>query len=60
MQHLLPVLPRAFADLGMAPERAASPVAPRPLTLEGAPQRAIEGTARRRQRPQETTAQQAH
>ena len=58
--HLLPVLQRALADLGMAPERDASQVATRPLTLEGAPHMAIDGTDRRRQRPQETTAQQAH
>jgi hypothetical protein len=60
IHHLLPVLPRACADLGMAPERDASQVATRPLPLEGAPQMAIEGTERRRQRPQETPAQQAH
>jgi hypothetical protein len=60
MHPLLPVLQRAFADLGMAPEREASQVATRPLPLEGAPQMAIAGTERRRQRPQETTAQQAH
>src|SRR5262245_60150833 len=44
----------------MAPERAASQVATRPLTLEGAPPMAMDGTERRRQRPQETTAPQAH
>jgi len=58
--HLLPVLQRAFAALDMAPERDASQVAPSHLTLEGAPTLALEGTERRRQRPQEATAQQAH
>ena len=48
---LLPVLPRAFAALGMAPERDASRVATNPLALEGAPAMAIDGTERRRQRP---------
>src|SRR5215831_7581123 len=37
-----------------------SQVATSPLTLEGAPHMAIDGTERRRQRPQDTTAQQAH
>jgi hypothetical protein len=60
IHHLLPVLQRALAALGMAPERDASQVATHPLTLEGAPHMAIDGTERRRQRPQETTAQQAH
>lgn len=60
LHHLLPVLPRALADLGMAPERDASQGATSPLTLEGAPHMAIDGTERRRQRPQDATAQQAH
>src|SRR5712691_8983618 len=51
MQHLLPVLPRAFAALGMAPERDASRGATSPLALEGGPAMAIDGTERRRQRP---------
>jgi hypothetical protein len=44
----------------MAPERDASQVATSHLTLEGAPNMAIDGTERRRQRPQDATAQQAH
>jgi hypothetical protein len=44
----------------MAPERDARQVATSPLTLEGAPNMAMDGTERRRQRPQEDTAQQAH
>jgi len=60
MHHLLPVLPRALADLGLAPERDARRVATSPLLLEGAPHLAIDGTERRRQRPQDATAQQAH
>ena len=35
----------------LAPERAASRVATSPLALEGAPDMAIDGTERRRQRP---------
>jgi Helix-turn-helix of DDE superfamily endonuclease len=60
MHRLLPVLPRAVAALGVAPERDASRVAPSPLLLEGAPNLAIDGTERRRQRPQEAIAQKAH
>src|SRR6266568_4411814 len=51
IHHLLPVLQRAFAALGMAPERDASRVATSPLALEGAPDMVIDGTERRRQRP---------
>jgi hypothetical protein len=60
IHHLLPVLQRALADLGLAPERDARRVATSPLLLEGAPNLAIDGTERRRQRPQDATAQKAH
>jgi Helix-turn-helix of DDE superfamily endonuclease/DDE superfamily endonuclease len=60
IHHLLPVLQRALGDLAMAPEREASQVATSPLTLEGAPNMAMDGTERRRQRPQDAIAQQAH
>ncbi len=58
IHHLLPVLQRAFAALGMAPERDASRVATSPLALEGAPDVAIDGTERRRQRPTHAAQQQ--
>ena len=51
IHRLLPVLQRAFAALGVAPERDASQVATNPLALEGAPDGVIDGTERRRQRP---------
>src|SRR6266446_3274741 len=51
IHRLLPVLQRALAALGMAPERAASRVATSALALAGAPAMAIDGTERRRQRP---------
>src|SRR5256712_12219688 len=51
IHRLLPVLQRALAALGMAPERDASRVATSPLALEGAPDEVIDGTERRRQRP---------
>src|SRR4030095_8692621 len=57
IHHLLPVLQRALADLGMPPERDASQVATHPLALEGAPHMAIDGTERRRQRPQDKPRQ---
>ena len=58
LHHLLPVLQRALAALGMAPERDASRVATSPLALEGAPDMAIDGTERRRQRPTKAAQQQ--
>src|SRR5215210_2359530 len=60
VHHLLPVLQRALADLGLAPEREASWVAESPLALEGASELAIDGSERRRQRPQDAVAQKEH
>ena len=58
IHHLLPVLQRALAALGMAPERDASRVATSPLALEGAPDVAMDGTERRRPRPIDAAQQQ--
>src|SRR5215510_5487979 len=58
MHHLLPVLQRALAALGLAPEREARRVATSPLAREGAPEMAIDGTERRRQRPTHAAQQQ--
>jgi hypothetical protein len=44
----------------VAPERAASRGATRPLALEGAPNGARDGTERRRQRPQEAIVHTEH
>src|SRR3954466_15770713 len=60
IHHLLPVLQRALAALDVAPERDASRVATSPLALEGAPTLALDGTERRRQRPQDAMAQTEH
>jgi len=57
MHHVLPVLQRAFAALGVAPERDASRVATSPLALEGAPDVILDGTERRRQRPTDAAQQ---
>jgi hypothetical protein len=51
IHHLPPVLPQAFAALGLAPERDASRGATSPLAREGAPDMASDGTERHRQRP---------
>ncbi len=51
---------RAFADLARAPARDASPIAPSHLMLEGAPHVALDGTERRRQRPQDAALHKAH
>ena len=57
----LPVLPRALQTLGMRPARDASRVATSPLALEGGSlERAMDGTERRRQRPQDPTQQREH
>ena len=58
IHHLLPVLRHAFAALGVAPERDARRVATSALALEGAPDVAIDGTERRRQRPTDAAQQQ--
>jgi len=60
IHHLLPVLQHALADLGLAPEREASRVAESPLALEGMSELAIDGSERRRQRPQDAIAQKGH
>ena len=44
----------------MKPERDASRMAHHHLALEGGPDLAIDGTARRRQRPADATKQKAH
>lgn len=60
IHRLLPVLQRALAALGHAPARDASRVVDSPLAGEGTPALAIDGTERRRQRPQHPARQKAH
>lgn len=60
IHRLLPVLQHALGDSGHAPERDASRVAASPLAREGAPALAIDGTERRRQRPQDDGVQKEH
>ena len=60
IHHLLPALQRALADLGMQPQREASCVATSPLVQESAPDLAIDGTERGRQRPKDAALQREH
>ncbi len=60
IHQLLPVLQHALAALGLAPERDASRLATSPGMLEGAPEVAIDGTERRRQRPTDAQLQKEH
>jgi hypothetical protein len=60
LHRLWPVLQQALRDMGQAPERDASRVAHNPLAREGAPDVALDGTERRRQRPTDPTKQKAH
>jgi hypothetical protein len=60
IHHLLPVVQVALQELGMTPARDGAEVASSPLALEGAPDLALDGTERRRQRPQDAAEQRAH
>lgn len=60
IHHLLPVVQIALQALGMAPERDGSQVVSSPLALAGTPDLALDGTERRRQRPQDAAEQRAH
>ena len=51
MHHVLPMGQQARADVGLKPERAARRVHTSPLAQAGTPALALDGTARRRQRP---------
>jgi hypothetical protein len=60
IHHLLPVVQVALQELGMTPARDGDEVASSPLALEGTPDLALDGTERRRQRPQDAAEQRAH
>ena len=53
IHHLLPVVQVALREIGMTPARDGAAVASSPLALEGTPDLALDGTERRRQRPQD-------
>ena len=60
IHHLLPVLQQALADSGHQPERDGSKLAAHPLATEVAPNLVIDGTERRRERPQDHQVQKEH
>lgn len=57
IQRLLPILQQALKALGMSPERTAAAVETSQLVSEGGADLIIDGTERRRQRPQDEAAQ---
>lgn len=57
IHRLTPIVQRALASLGMAPERDGAAVQSSDLAQEGGPDLVIDGTERRRQRPQNADAQ---
>jgi hypothetical protein len=60
IHRLLPVVQAALQTLGMTPVRDGSAVALSELALEGVPALTIDGTERRRERPQAPQRQKAH
>lgn len=57
IHRLLPILQKALAALGMTPERDGQAVQTSELANEGGPDLVMDGTERRRQRPQNEDAQ---
>ena len=60
IHRLLPVLQHALREMGHAPEREAQRGETSALALAGAPNLAVDGTERRRQRPRDALKQKAH
>jgi hypothetical protein len=60
IHRLLPVLQQALSELGMTPSRDPAAVATDPLVNETAADLLIDGTERRRQRPQDAQQQRDH
>src|SRR5499426_443920 len=60
IHRLLPVLQHALRAMGQAPERDAQHVEMSALAFAGAPNLAVDGTERRRQRPRDAATQKAH
>lgn len=60
LQRLLPVLQQALKALAMTPERDGAAVETSQLVQEGGSDLVIDGTERRRERPQNEAAQQEH
>jgi hypothetical protein len=60
IHRLLPVLQHALREMGQAPERDAQRVETSVLAFAGAPNLAVDGTERRRQRPRDAAMQKEH
>jgi hypothetical protein len=60
IQTLMPLLQQVLVDLGHRPERDAAAVGTSPLVHEVGPDLLIDGTERRRQRPQDAQQQADH
>ena len=60
IHRLLPVVQHALRAMGQAPERDAQRVEMSALAFAGAPNLAVDGTERRRQRPRDAATQKAH
>lgn len=60
IHRLTPILQASLASLGMTPERDGQAVAESALANEGGPDLVLDGTERRRQRPQANNEQVAH
>ncbi len=60
IHRLLPMVQHALRAMGQAPERAAPQVETSALAVAGAPNLAVDGTERRRQRPRDAVKQKAH
>jgi hypothetical protein len=57
IHRYLPVVKAALAELGLLPERDGAQLATNNLALEGQPDLAVDGTERRRERPQDKEQQ---
>ncbi len=60
IHRLTPILQQALTKLGMTPERDGQAVQSSALALSGGADLVMDGTERRRQRPQNATAQKEH
>ena len=60
MHRFLPVVQHALRAMGQAPERDAQRVEMSAWAFAGAPNLAVDGTERRRQRPRDAATQKAH
>lgn len=60
IQRLMPLLAQALTEMGHTPERVGVAVADSPLAQPAGSDLLLDGTERRRQRPQEATAQKTY